>query len=783
MSHAPTDTTAYAPPAPHLVALAWTTAFVLLLGAPLFAGQFLVGPHSDQFIAGYAFRNFWTEQVRAHGAVPLWNPYIFGGLPYVGAMHGDLLYPFSWVRLVLPTDLAMSLAFVVHLILAGWFTYLFLRALGLSWTAAVVGALAYQLSGQVASLVHPGHDGKLYVSALLPLALWGLTRWIRDGRWSGAGVLGLATGLAILSPSFQMAYYLLLGAGLFALYLAFVDPERPPSRRAAWTRLGVAAGAVVLGFGLAAVQLWPFFAYLPFSPRSVAGSSSGWEYATSWSLPPEELLNVIVPRFSGAVETYWGRNPIKLHSEYLGVVPLLLATLGLFGSPRPRLARAFAVIAGFFLLVSLGGYTPFYRLVYELLPMMKKVRAPSMAFYHVAFAVAVWSALGVERVAGARAGDRLGAIRGWLVALAVLLLLALTGALTQLGRGLVEPAKLSLLLESRPALLVGVVRGVALGAAAAGMLLAWHAGRLGIRAVAVALPLVVGLDLSLEVRRYFVFSPPAAQSFAPDDITRYLAAVPKPYRVINAGGAYSGSILMAYDVADALGYHGNEIRYYDDLLGGKNQWRYLPNPQLWRLLAVRFIVYPDSGPIPGFHRVVGPATTATGTVAYLLEADTVPPYAQVATAALKLDDSQIVPTLLDPRLPSFDRFVIYDPSQPVGPPEITEIPPPSGIRATVTAWEPGHMRITLHPTPVARAYLLVSENWYPDWQATVDGRPARALRGNQSLITVPLAPGAREVELSFRSAAYARGRLVSWLAGLGLAGLVVVPAVLWRRRG
>lgn len=781
MPHAPTEATGYMPRFPHLTALAWTTAFVLLLAAPVFAGQFLVGPHSDQFIAGYAFRNFWTEQVRAHGSVPQWNPYIFGGLPYIGAMHGDLLYPFSWVRLVVPTDIAMSLTFVVHLVLAGFFAFLFLRALGLSWTAAVVGALAYQLTGQVASLVHPGHDGKLYVSAMLPLACWGLTRWFRDGRWLGAAVLGLATGLAILSPSFQMAYYLLLAAGLFALYLAFLDPARPASRRVAVGRLGVAAGAVALGFGLAAVQLWPFFAYLPFSPRSVAGASSGWAYATSWSMPPEELLNVVLPRFSGAVETYWGRNPIKLHSEYLGAVPLMLATLGLLRSPQPRLARAFAVIAGLFLLVSLGGYTPFYRLVYELLPMMKKVRAPSMAFYIVSFAVAVWAALGVERVSGAGKEDRLTAIRIWVVALAAIVVLALVGAWTQLGRGIADPARVGLLLESRSTVLLGATRVLVLGVAAAGVLLAWRTGRIGGRVAALALPLVVGLDLGLEVRRYFVFSPPAGESFAPDDITRHLAAVPKPFRVINAGGVYPGSILMAYDVADALGYHGNEIRHYDDLLGGKNEWRNLPNPQLWRLLAVRFIVYPDSGPIPGFHRVVGPVTTTPGMRAYLLEADSTPPYAHVATAALKLDERAIVPTLLDPRLPDFDRLVIYDPSQPVGPPALSEIPPPSGISATVADWAPGRIAVTLEPPPAERAYLLVSENWYPDWQATVDGRPARVLRGNESLITVPLAPGAQRVELTFHSAAFERGRLVTGVAALGLVALVAVPTA-WRRR-
>ncbi len=43
-------------------------------------------------------------------------------------------------------------------------------------------------------------------------------------------------------------------------------------------------------------------------------------------------------------------------------------------------------------------------------------------------------------------------------------------------------------------------------------------------------------------------------------------------------------------------------------------------------------------------------------------------------------------------------------------------------------------------------YLLVSENWYPDWHATVDGKPGPLLRGDNTLLSVALPPGAREVQ-------------------------------------
>ena len=772
----------YTPRFPNLAAFLWTALFVVVLCAPMFAGKFLVGPHSDQYVAGYAFRQFWTEYVRSHGSIPLWNPYIFGGLPYVGAMHGDLLYPFSWLRLIVPTDAAMNLAFFVHLILAGFFTYLFLRILKLPWIAGVVGAVAYQLTGMVASLVHPGHDGKLYVSALLPLALLALVKGIRDGKWQAYGLLGLAVGLAILSPSFQMAYYLLLATGLFALYLAFLDPDRPPPRPA-WIRLACALGAVLLGAAMAAVQVVPFLQYLPFSPRSVPGASSGWEYATSYSMPPEELINTLLPQFSGVAETYSGRNPLKYHSEYLGVGALILASLGLGQTSRPRLRWAFVAIGGVFLIVSLGGHTLLYRLFYELLPFVKKTRAPGMAFYIVSFAVAVWAALGVERVLQ-RAG-KLTVVTGWLVGLAAVLVLALAGVFTNIARSIADPGDVPTAMANRGAVVLGAVRIAVFGAAIGGLLLAWHQGKLRVTPLAFLLPAVVGLDLYTVDRRFFVFSPRASTLYAPDSVTQYLAGAPppRPFRVINVGSPYPGAVLMGYRIPDALGYHGNEIRYYDDLMGGKNVWRHLPSPQLWKLLAVRFIILGDSSALPGFHRVLGPVPTTPGPPAYLYEADTVPPYARVASAAVKVEDDRIIPTLLDSRL-DFNRLVLFATEVPVNPPPVTEMPPPSPARASVTRWEPGRISLVLEPAPPGPSYVTVAENWYPDWHATVDGSPAAALRGNQALITVPVPAGARRIDLAFTSPAYARGRLISLVAVLVLAGVILAPAAVgWRRRG
>ena len=85
------------------------------------------------------------------------------------------------------------------------------------------------------------------------------------------------------------------------------------------------------------------------------------------------------------------------------------------------------------------------------------------------------------------------------------------------------------------------------------------------------------------------------------------------------------------------------------------------------------------------------------------------------------------------------------------------------------------MRITLDGAAAKPAYLLIGENWYPDWHATVDGKPAPVLRADHALLSVVLPPGAREVTLRFASAAYARGKLVTLAA-------VLVTLACWPRR-
>jgi hypothetical protein len=745
----------------------------LTLCWPMLGGGFLLG--DDQYVAGYGFRLFGAEMFRQTGHIPEWNPYLFGGLPYIAAQHGDIFYPTAWLRWVLPIDTAMNLGFAGHIVLAGVTMYALLRGLRTGWVGSVVGGLSYELTGIVASLVRPGHDGKLFVSALAPLAFLALLRAIRHNRTDGYGLLALVVGLCMLSPHYQMTYYLLVAAGLWTVFLVFFDPERPAGRPRA-ALLGFALAAVLLGIAVATIQVLPFLQYLPYSPRAAGGPSGGWVYATGFSMPPEEIVTTVLPQFNGVLEHYWGRNFFKLHTEYLGAVVVVLAALGLRGGERRHLVRALGGIALLFLLVAFGGHTPFYRLWYEVMPMMKKVRAPGMAFFLVALPVAVFAAFGAERLSRRQVTLRqLGVPLG---VLGVLALLGAVGGLQGIAGLFAAPEQAPRLADNAGELQTGAVRllvVVLLGGAA---LAAVATDRLRGLGAAAALAIVIVGDLWSVDRQFFNYQPPAATLYADDPIITRLRQTPKPFRVLDVG-VYQGSYLMAHDVQAMLGYHGFELRYYDELMGGKNEWRNVGSPNLHDLLAVRYLLLPDSQTVPGFHQVLGPATTTPGRVGHLYERDSVPAYVRLVPAAAKLPDDQAVPTIIDPRFPLRSVVLVPDTAS-LTPDTLRTQPEPPTAQATLAEWAPGRMRIAIAGSDRRPLYLLVSENWYRDWHAEVDGKPAPVVRGDHTLITVPLPPGAREVRLVFASDAYREGRWITWLALLLIAGLMAWPA--WQRR-
>ncbi|HWC73044.1 MAG TPA: hypothetical protein VG454_03835, partial [Gemmatimonadales bacterium] len=299
--------------------------------------------------------------------------------------------------------------------------------------------------------------------------------------------------------------------------------------------------------------------------------------------------------------------------------------------------------------------------------------------------------------------------------------------------------------------------------------------------------------LWINARPFWTYSTLDKTLYRPDSLTARMQAARgvAPMRVIDlglvspVGPIYPGNTLMAIDVPQVLGQHGLELRYFDEVLGGRNEWRNLGNLHLWEMLAVRWVLAPAQAQgldsIPGFVRVVSNGVTAEGRPVQLFERKTPTLYARVVPAAFSIDSASLVAAVADPRM-AYDRVVLLDAREGVATPPLTQMPPPSASGATVRHWEPGKMSVDLDPPPAAPSYLVVSENWAPDWRALVDGSRARVLRGNWTLITVPVPANARHIELEYVSAAFTRGKLITVVSLLVALGAVLGPGISRRWR-
>jgi len=333
----------------------------------------------DVFTYFYPYREYAAQVIRA-GHLPLWNPYLFLGVPFLANIQSAVLYPLNLLFLWLPAPKMVAYSIVLHVFLAGVFTYLYARrALKMSPLSALVAAVVFALSGFLGAQAE--HVNQLSVFAWLPLLLLLFHEaYTRQSRIYGL-FASLVVGLQFLAGHAQASFINLSALGCYAIYLSL---KRGGGRRTLpiWRALGLVMGVTLLGAGLAAVQLLPT---LELSPLSLRGGGLTYRQAVSFSLRPTLLLLSLLPSFD--------YNPFSEYIAYVGVTPILLASLALL---RKRENAFFGALALLGIFLALGLYNPFYYLLYRLVPGFSLFRVPARWLFLYTFGLATLAGLGME---------------------------------------------------------------------------------------------------------------------------------------------------------------------------------------------------------------------------------------------------------------------------------------------------------------------------------------------------------------------------------------------------
>lgn len=764
-----------------------TVALVFLgLAILYFLPAFLPFRHiygSDYWAAGYFFHEFISERL-AQGDLPKWVPYVYGGLPLF-ANPGSTYYPFRWLAdLLFPVSRIYPTIFVIQFALAGLGMYLLTVELGVRrWIAFVAGA-AFQFTGLTMSFVLAGHDGRIIVATLAPLLFFFLHRGVRTGSF-GAFVGAAATvGFALLSFQIQSCYYLLLGGLAWAVFCLFDHGVHRRGRQLG-VRVALGLGAVAFGFVLASVNFLPFLDYVELSPRGETGGR-GYEYSTSWSMPPDEIIGLAVPeQHGGSVFGYYRvgeapsemPNPFKLHTEYVGAFTILMLILGIAYARRDRRWWFFGGLTALALLISFGGHTPVYRLFYELLPGTKRFRAPSISFFLVSMSLVAMAALALEALARRRdavpdqraaTGPAMPRLVWWIGGTIGLFLLGLLGSTSGGDAG-----------AAGDLITRGWLRFLVFLSLTGAIVWAWARAKLPATAAAVLLAGTTVADLWVIDRKFFETREPPSEAFAPDRVVDTLQGLEGPFRVwvlplqAPAGYAQLPDYLMHYDVEMAGGEHGNQLQRYNQFIGAGEQtyvdWsNFLELGKFMDAANVRYLI--AGVPLGG----VPWRTILAERGATIFENTDALPRAWLVGRTAVVPEDRAIEFM---RQPSFDFR-----STAVLPAPLEQPLPdaPLAGAAQVTLHSPD--RVVVRTSANRDALLVLADNYYEDWRVTVDGAPARLHRANHTFRGVRVGAGEHEVIFTFEPTKLYVGFAIHLVGMVLLIGYGGWAAWRWWRR-
>ncbi|MBN1311435.1 MAG: YfhO family protein [Anaerolineae bacterium] len=358
----------------------------------------LILPRGDVFAYFYPYWQY-RNAVLQTGRLPLWNPYLFMGAPFLANSQAGVLYPLNWPLVRLDAPNAVKVAIVLHV---AWVTvgmYLFSRrTLSLSTLSATLAASILAFGGYITAQVE--HINQLQGLAWLPWLFWLWDELIKRKHARALFWLALAFAMQLLAGHTQSAFISGIGLGMWALWHAVTLSPYPKSseekkwrlpqlRLAIWP-IGALVVAALLALGLAAAQLLPTFELTRLSNRS---SGLPFDEAVSFSLRPWIAGRALLPLYS----------PTPLFSEYIGYVgiaALLLALLGAWSRRHDRTATGLIMLAGLGLFLALGAYNPIYWALVKIVPGFNLFRAPARWMILWGFGAAGLAGAGLDLVMG-----------------------------------------------------------------------------------------------------------------------------------------------------------------------------------------------------------------------------------------------------------------------------------------------------------------------------------------------------------------------------------------------
>lgn len=775
---------------------------------------------SDMVLENLPWKEF-ARQVVSNGGLPLWNPNMFAGEPFLAAGQAGVLYPLGIIFFFMPPIWAYGWFSAVHFFLAGAFMYMFLRSLGANRTGALVSGLAYCFSSlMVVSVIWPMVLGTVVWLPLLLLLIELIMRKAEAGNGESGGEYltlaagaGAVLGVSLLSGHLEYSFYVLFTLLFYSVARIAVFARRGGSVAGAVPAVMALAGIAILGVMLASVQLLPFFELARENFRSGFVS---YQDVIGFALPKQQIFSFVMPDFfgnpthsayfdfltwsnspvagakdlAGQARSYpfWGIKNYVEAASYIGVIPLILALAAVL-SRRSCHTLTFAALAAFSLLLAFG--TPLYGIFWNL-PGFDQLHTPFRWLFPYTFSAAVLAGLGASALTQGGDGGKWGRIAlvtgtgvGGMILLAVAAGRVLwQPALAAAQRLLASSQALTAAFSSPEMLFSYEYRNIL----ALGLLLVGGGVILALRPHSrrgqAFLVLLVAADLFYFGYQYNAAQDPKIMDFVPPSV-QFLQQDKTLFRVVSFGyeDNLTPNTAELFGIQDARGYDSIILREYADY------WKLMEEPhgllynRIYKLVRPQSLTSPFLDLLNVKYVLTNQPITDPGASQHLKEvyrAEIIVyenvdylPRAFLMTEALAVSSRQ--DALARMAEPGFDprKTVVLELGGQLNP----VLEPAAPALVTVSSY--GANEVVVDTASGQGGYLVLADNYFPGWRASVDGQSTPIYRADGTFRAVSVPAGSHQVVFKYSPDSFNFGLLIS------LFGLFCVSAATgawgWRR--
>ena len=750
----------------------------------IFQGQVFGSPDTlNPKSAGIALNNVYAKT----GEFPLWQPWIFSGMPSAEAFTfiSQLYFPTILLNLLFIKGLFAQL---VHLLFTGLGGFVFLRSLKLSQFSAFLGGTAFMLTPYMLTMVVFGHGSQMMTAAYLPWIMWMTVKIIEKPTLCNMGVLAILMGFQLQRAHAQIAYYTWMLVGAYVLFTFLWNFRNTEEKNSKLIGLGSFLMAALLGIGIALLIYLPSIEYTPFSVRGGGiGGGADYNYATSWSFHPKEMLTFFLPSaFGFGGQTYWGFMPFTDYPNYLGIIILLLALYGFAAHRKEFLSWFLAGTAILALLISFGKhFSLIYDFFYDVFPYFNKFRVPAMILILVQFNTAVLAAFGLDALSDLKEKNvpqwfwiTAGFYGVWLLVLV-------------LGSGAIESSLQSSFTQprTRDPNAVRAINNLRLDiwTKDAWMIIVWVALGLGTiwmwiqrniskNIFMVVLVLIAILDITNVGQRIIHPTKSSGRSaatmetktidryFEPDPVINYLKQQKGDFRIYPVGNLFGESRFRAFGLESVGGYHPAKLKLTNDFI---QRTKNISSFALMKMMNVQYLISLQEVPFPIVDKVFdGKMRTGRGvmpTIVYKLK-DSLPRAWFIGKVEAKTDD-QLWPMINEENFTPEDvAYIKTDDNEATG----------DYTKGTVKNIERSLHYLKIDVDCEDSGFLVVSEVYYPvRWKCTIDGLTAETIETNKLIRGVVIPPGEHTVEFIYDRSSFNKGKMISGISlviALGLIG-------------